>query len=180
MRDLIDGSPAWLSGGFGLDTLLGYPSRDHGDIDVSITEDDFPGFVATLPSWMQLHAAQSGQLAPIDDADETEPLDNVWCLDTRSGSWCLQINREAGDSDGWRYRRVPSIRRAWPLAVREVGGMRVVGPEVQLLWKAADPVLKDEADKSAVTPLLDDEARRWLRDSIRRAHPGSPWSDEFD
>lgn len=179
VRDLIAGSSAWLSGGYGLDAMLGYASREHGDIDVSITDDDFQGFAAKLPDWMQLHAAQSGQLAPIDEAVETEPLDNVWCLDSRSGLWCLQINRESGDRDGWSYRRLPSVRRAWPLAVREVEGMRVVAPEVQLLWKAADPAPKDEADKAAVTPLLDDEARQWLCDSIRRAHPASSWSDQF-
>ncbi|MBT1621885.1 hypothetical protein KK101_04215 [Curtobacterium flaccumfaciens pv. oortii] len=179
VREVIAGSPAWLSGGFGLDALLGYTSRAHGDIDVSIVDEDFPALAAALPRWMQLFAAQSGQLAPIDEAVDTEPLDNIWCLDERSGLWCLQINREAGDSERWLYRRVPAVQRPWSAAVLDVEGLRVVAPEVQLLWKSADPSAKDESDRAAVTPLLDDEARQWLHEAITRAHPGSRWANAF-
>jgi hypothetical protein len=57
VREVIAGTPAWLSGGFGIDVVLGYTSRTHGDIDVSIVDEDFPAFAATLPRWMQLFAA---------------------------------------------------------------------------------------------------------------------------
>lgn len=179
VREVIAGSPAWLSGGFGIDVVLGYTSRTHGDIDVSIVDADFPAFAATLPRWMQLFAAQSGHLAPIDDAVDTEPMDNIWCRDERSGLWCLQVNRETGDSDTWLYRRDPSVQRTWSAAVLDVEGLRVVAPGVQLLWKSADPSAKDESDRAAVTPLLDHEARQWLHEAIARAHPASAWADVF-
>jgi hypothetical protein len=179
VREVIAGTPAWLSGGFGIDVVLGYTSRAHGDIDVSIVDEDFPAFAATLPRWMRLFAAQSGQLAPIDEAVDREPLDNIWCLDERSGLWCLQVNRESGDTDTWHYRRVPTVRRPWSAAILDVEGSRVVAPEVQLLWKSADPSVKDESDRAAVTPLLHDEARQWLHEAIARAHPGSPWANAF-
>lgn len=179
VSDLIANGRAWLSGGVALDVLLGYESRAHGDVDVSVTAEDFPDFVATLPDWLHRFAAQSGMLTPLDEAPDHEPLVNVWCLDSRSGSWCLQINLEDGDEHAWRYRREPTIDRAWASAVLNVQGMRGVGPEVQLLWKSAAPLAKDDADRAAVTPLLDDEARDWLDAAIRRAHPTSPWRDLF-
>lgn len=179
VRDLIAGGPAWLSGGVALDVLLGHESRAHGDVDVSVTAENFPDLVPTLPDWMRCFAAQSGMLMPLDEAPDHEPLVNVWCLDSRTSSWCLQINLEAGDERAWRYRRESTIDRAWSSAVLNVSGMRVVSPEVQLLWKAAAPLEKDEADRATVTPLLDDEARHWLDAAICRAHPTSPWRDLF-
>jgi hypothetical protein len=74
---------------------------------------------------------------------------------------------------------VPTVRRPWSAAVLDIEGSRVVAPEVQLLWKSADPSVKDESDRAAVTPLLDDEARQWLREAIAQAHPGSPWANAF-
>lgn len=179
VADLIAGSPAWLSGGVALDVLLGYESRAHGDVDVSVTTEDFPDFVATLPDWLHCSAAQSGLLTPLDEVIGDEPVVNVWCRDERSGSWCLQINLEVGDEHVWRYRREPSVDRVWSSAVLDVQGLRVVSPEVQLLWKSAAPLAKDDADRTAVTPLLDDEARGWLDTAIRRAHPASPWRGAF-
>ncbi|MFJ4297749.1 nucleotidyltransferase domain-containing protein [Curtobacterium sp. NPDC089689] len=179
VRDLIADGRAWLSGGVALDVLLGYESRAHGDVDVSVTAEDFPDLVATLPDWLHCFAARSGLLAPLDETLDHEPLVNVWCVDSRTGSWCLQINLEAGDQRAWRYRREPSIERTWTSAISDVRGMRVVSPEVQLLWKSAAPLAKDDADRTAVAPLLDDEARDWLDAAIRTAHPESPWRNAF-
>ena len=176
VRKLIVGSAAWLSGGVALDVWLGHKSRVHGDIDVSIRHLDWPRFAEILPSWLHPYAAQGGWLTPSEEIAGAEALENIWCLDRRSGNWCLQINLESGDEDQWIYRRFSAITLPWDKAVLNVEGMRIVAPEVQLLWKSKDPELKDEEDRKRIVPLLDARARRWLGDAIALAHPKSTWN----
>ena len=68
-------------------------------------------------------------------------------------------------------------------------GIRFINPEILLLFKArqvlfqARQVLfqarrarsKDEADFSAIVPLLNEDQLTWLRDTLARVHPGHTW-----
>ncbi len=49
-------------------------------------------------------------------------------------------------------------------------------PEVTLLYKASSSdELRNASDFETAAPLLDGNARPWLRRSIKQAHPGHPW-----
>jgi hypothetical protein len=54
--------------------------------------------------------------------------------------------------------------------------VRVLAPEVVLLYKSRAPRPADEADFGAARPLLDVEGRAWLRDALLRARPDHPWA----
>jgi hypothetical protein len=53
--------------------------------------------------------------------------------------------------------------------------MRVLAPEVQLLYKSKDLRPKDEQDFETMLRALDAGRRQWLRDALRVATPGHPW-----
>lgn len=173
----IDGTGAWLSGGWGLDMWLGRVTRAHGDIDVSVTRDDWYTLAAALRTELTFFRAESGWLSELRD-DVQDPPVNTWCADS-AGRWCLQINLEAGDAAEWRYRRDERVARAWDETILTVEGVPVMAPEVQLLWKSGRPSPKDEADWATVLPALDDDSREWLRAAVRLAHPESPINRQF-
>lgn len=186
VSSLIDGTSAWLSGGVGIDHWLGRVTRQHGDVDVSVSRRDHAAFLASLPDSLRPFAAQDGWLTPLDELgpdhagpDDAGP-DNVWCRDQRSGRWVLQVNAEDGDATSWVYRRDRSVVLPWPRAVLVVEGVRTVAPEVQLLWKSHEPRPVDESDRQQVLHRLDTDARTWLRRAIRAAHPDSPWGIAAD
>ncbi|WP_147918084.1 nucleotidyltransferase domain-containing protein [Ruania zhangjianzhongii] len=165
----------WLSGGCGLDHWLGRTTREHGDIDVSVIREDWRRLVAELPTRLELLAAMSGALLPLAECADDPALHNIWVRSAETGEFVLQINIEDGDQHLWRYRRLPAITRAWAHAVESVRGVPTVNPAVQLLWKSARPVDKDDEDRAAILPVLTRTDRRWLTDAIERAHPQSPW-----
>lgn len=177
VRPLVLDGPAWLSGGVALDVWLGYQSRQHGDIDVSILRAQWSDFAARLPTWLRPYAAQDGFLSPIHEECAWAPVDNIWCFDDRTGSWGLQVNLEDGDGEQWMYRRCREVTAPWSQVILNVEGLQIMAPEVQLLWKSKDPTPKDAADRAAVAPRLDPTAHQWLTNAISIAHPASPWND---
>ncbi len=52
-------------------------------------------------------------------------------------------------------------------------------PEVTLAFKAAHQRPKDIADLEAALPLLDDDAKAWLSQTIARLHPGHDWLERL-
>jgi hypothetical protein len=173
----IDGTGAWFSGGQGLDMWLGRVTRAHSDIDVSVTRNTWHTLTAALRTELTFFRAESGWLSELHDGIQEPPV-NTWCADS-TGRWCLQINLEAGDTAGWRYRRDERVTRPWDATILTVEGVPVMAPEVQLLWKSCRPSPKDEADWAAVLPALDDASRDWLRAAVRLAHPESPMNRQF-
>lgn len=75
------------------------------------------------------------------------------------------------------YRRDPAGRHPLARVLREVpGGVRMLAPEVVLLYKSRAPRPVDEADFRAARPLLDTEARAWLRAALLCTTPGHLWA----
>jgi hypothetical protein len=165
----------WLSGGVALDLWLGHTTRPHGDIDVSVLRADWQALARALPPTLEAHAALGGEIFPLPGGPTFDSIRNIWVADTRLRRWVLQVNLEEGDQSHWRYRRHAAIHRRWPDAVIRRQGVPIVNPAVQLLWKARDPVAKDEADFAAVEPFLAADDRLWLAGAVAAAHPLSPW-----
>ena len=54
-------------------------------------------------------------------------------------------------------------------------GIRYLRPEITLLYKAALHRPKDDRDLAVTWPLLDEDARAWLRESVTRLYPDHAW-----
>lgn len=75
------------------------------------------------------------------------------------------------------YRRDPGVRLPLVRALkRGPAGLTVLAPEIVLLYKSKAPRPADELDFRAARPLLDAEARAWLRAALLRAGPAHPWA----
>jgi hypothetical protein len=101
---------------------------------------------------------------------------SVWCRRAGEAAFRFEFLLDASERGEWTFRRDARVRR--PLAelvLRSDDGCPYLRPEVQLLYKAKARREKDEADFTAVAPLLDPGARRWLRDALALVHPAHDW-----
>ena len=179
---LLDTVPVrwWLSGGAALDQFLGFASREHGDIDVSVVRSDWPLVQEALSPALDLWVAQRGALYPIDERDVDDKVHSIWARESEKGPWRVQFNLEDVTEGIWRYRRDSRIRLPVDELFWHSGQLRCVRPAVQMLWKSRTPTAKDEQDYEAVIPRLDWAARRWLGDAVLLAHPLSPWASRTE
>ncbi|MEM7415681.1 MAG: amino acid transporter [Gemmatimonadota bacterium] len=178
LLELLVDAPVWVAGGHALDLWLQFASRPHGDLDVGCMREDLPRLRSRLVGWF-LFEAHDGALFPLAHGEPPRPdVNSLWAHREGHRHWDIQIMFDRRVEGRWTYRRDPAITvPESQLTWLTTDGIRVLRPEVQLLYKSADPRPKDDLDLSNVLPRLDTSARAWLADAIGRAHPGSPWID---
>lgn len=170
----------WLGGGWSLDRLAGYQTRDHADTDVQVLRPEAPRVRGWLAHW-DVHVADppgTGTLRPWPlDEELGAGLHDVWCRRAEGDPWRLQLMVADVEGEDWVYRRAPRIRRpVTSLAGRaSAPGLPVLAPEIQLLYKSKGGREKDQADFVRFAPLLTGGERGWLRGALETASPGHPW-----
>jgi hypothetical protein len=126
-----------------------------------------------------LHVAAAGHLTrwqgqPLDAARHEN---NVWCRRASTGPWVLDVIIGEGTDRAWIYRRDPSVRVPWDLAVLQTAhGIPYLAPDLQLRFKSKGLRPKDDVDAAAVIPALDGHHRARL---ARLLEPG-PWQHLLD
>lgn len=170
--------PWAVAGGWALDLALGRVTRPHADVDVAVFRDDQAALRPALPGW-DFQVAVAGALVPWRDGARLElPVHEVHAHPPpgRAGPPLELLLNEREGAD-WVYRRDPAVRRPLDLVLRDgPGGVRLLAPEVVLLYKFRAPRPADEQDFHAAHPLLDTGARAWLRAALLRAAPAHPWA----
>jgi hypothetical protein len=168
----------WLAGGWALDLFLGRVTRPHDDIDVQILRRDHLRIRKALASW-DMHAADPpGTLRPWPVNEELPAsVHDVWCRRSPDEPWAFQLMIADTEGDDWVYRRDPRVRRplgelSGPTSTRT---MRVLTPDVQLLYKSKGLRPKDQQDFDAVLSALTTRQRAWLRQALTTASPSHPW-----
>ena len=174
--------PWWIVGGWSIEAFTGAP-REHEDVDLSILACDVPALRAHVdPEEWHLWSNYGGQLRPLDDKfpEPHTPDSQIWIRRSAQDPWVIDLPITP-DRDGlWTNKRMPD--HVAPL--EEVtwvadDGIRYLNPEIGLLFKAAIRRRKDDRDLDRCLPLLSDEARGWLRDSIARLYPDHDWLGRF-
>jgi hypothetical protein len=85
-------------------------------------------------------------------------------------------NWEIFEAQNGVFRRRPQIRRPLNEVIRRTPqGVPYLAPEVQLLYKARAPRLRDHDDFAHVVPHLEAPARTWLRESLQMTEPEHGW-----
>jgi Aminoglycoside-2''-adenylyltransferase len=181
-----------LCGGWAVDAWLGRLTREHGDIDISIFQDDQHALFQHLNGW-QLIAHDNS--VPGDTSDlwdgvrriglpghiHGRPLDRDDALPDRLSDpggqgFGLDIQLDDRAGDDWVMKREPRVTRPIEQCVAESPwALPAAVPEVLLFFKAAEPRRRDERDFLALLPLLDDEQRLWLSGALSAAFPGHHW-----
>jgi hypothetical protein len=170
-------APWAVAAGRALELFAGAGWRGHDDVEISVPVSRFGEVRAALAGLELWVPVGGGRLRPLVGADEPG---QTWALDGQAGAWRLDVLREPADGGTWVYRRDSNVRMPYTeLIERTVEGIPFLRPEVVLLFKAAAPRVKDEADFDAVLPLLDPERRAWLRTSLRALNPSHAWIERL-
>jgi hypothetical protein len=168
-----------VAGGYAVEQFLGTPIRHHGDIDIIIFRDDQHALHKWLSGWHVYAADPPGTLREWH-ASEWLPygIHDIWCHQSTAQAWQLQIMLTETDDDVWVSRRHPLIRGSRTDLIVDYHQIPCIRIEVQLLYKAKGNREKDWQDFHACLPRLTVEAKAWLKQALRLAHPeGHAWHD---
>jgi hypothetical protein len=169
--------PWWLVGGWSIEAFTG-AAREHEDIDVSILACDAPAFREFVGDRWHLWTIVDGRLGPMTDGhpDLPTPDAQIWVRRNASSPWVMDVP-VTPDVDGlWQNKRLPDhVAPMDDVTWMTDDGVRVLAPEITLLFKARIDRTKDRRDLARTLPLLGRDQRVWLRDRVRRLWPEHPW-----
>ena len=171
----------YVCGGWALDLFLGRVTRSHKDVDIAVARRDqldVQGYL--LRRGWRLEKAADGRLSPWAEGEELRlPLHAVWCRKEAHDPDFFELLLNEIDEELFRFRRDPAVTlpRA-RMSFESPEGLRVLAPEVVLLYKSNSPDEYGEDFRNAA-PALSAEARAWLKGALDRVSPGHAWAEEL-
>lgn len=171
--------PWAFGGGWAIDLWLGRQTRTHKDVDLIVWRDDQRAAYDYLVArgWT-LQQAIDGTLIPWDGSWIALPVHTIWCRHAKHTPDFIELLfNEHNDSD-FLFRRDQTIKRALNRAFVNVGsGLRVLAPEIVLLYKARDKERSGHAaDFINALPKLQPEQCRWLHNALNQLHDNHEWT----
>jgi hypothetical protein len=169
--------PWWIVGGWSIEAFTGV-SRPHEDMDISILSSDAPAFREFLGDRWTAWNIDEDWLRPFNHRfPEVRPDSQVWIRRNAQSPWVLDVPFTP-DTDGrWSNKRhLAHTEHLEDVTWTAPDGLRYARPEVTLMFKAAQQREKDRIDADVALPMLDEPARRWLRDTIARIDPDHEWA----
>ncbi len=160
-----------IAGGYAPELFAGRSWRGHEDVDVVILRREAEALHRALPGW-SLHQAGLGNLEawPAGTA-LPEEIHDIW-VRQGNGPWRFQfmvVDTEDGERD-------PRIRGPLGTLTVDVGGLPVLAPEIQLLYKSKLPGRpKDMQDFVETVPELDQVQRARLASWMTVIDGTHPW-----
>lgn len=199
--------PWAMCGGWAIDAWLGRRTREHGDFDICVFDDDQQRLFEHLSDWHLIahDAAMAGNSRDLWDGRRLQlpahlharPADErslellmQWVTTpfttTKDG---LDLDIQFNRRDGGEWLFSPHPRVALPLERATAPlrpGLPTAVPHVLLFYKATaywgqegHPRSHDLSDFLALLPLLERDALRWLGDAIAALVPGHPWLEHL-
>ena len=174
--------PWWVAGGWALEAFAQREQpRRHEDIDVAIFRRDVPSLREFLEPAYHCWAAGSGRIGPVTAKQPELPewADQVWLREHAWQPWVADVVASPDEDGRWVFRRDPTFTAPLDeVTWVHSDGIRYMNPEIALAYKAKLTRPKDEADLAAALPRIDDDQRRWLRETVARLHPDHRWLTE--
>jgi len=170
--------PWAVAAGWAVDLHLGRATRSHSDIEVAIPAAHFDQFRRYFDGF-DLYEAGDGRVRRLG-AHERPTYHQVWVSEPAVPAWRMDTFLEPGDDRTWVSHRDASVTMPLDRA-RHVtaGGIPYLAPEIVLFAKAKHARDKDVADLDQTLPTLDPQARDWLAEGLRLAHPEHPWIERL-
>jgi hypothetical protein len=169
--------PWWVAGGLAIDLFLKRETRTHDDLDIVINRADQLKFISALKDWDLRATDPPGSLLPLKGEEASPNANAIWCREDETAPWRFEILLAPFSQSEWIYRRVSDIRGpidsfGWQTSEN----IRVISPEIQLLYKSKARRQKDEVDFQNCLPLLSSKQKNWLKTSIQIEHGTEhPW-----
>jgi hypothetical protein len=174
--------PWWLVGGHAIEAFTGI-SRPHDDLDISFFPEALPDFRRQVGGGYHLWSNNGGTFRLLND-EQPEPLDalaQVWVRRNAHSPWVLDVSPSPCVGGRWQSKRHPEfVSGLDEVTWITPRGLRILNPEVTLLYKARWDRAKDRFDLDAAWPLLNQAKRAWLLETVARVHPGHPWLDRLE
>ena len=174
--------PWWIAGGWAIDIFIGKQTREHLDIDVLILRKDQFIIKEFLSEWLLYKTNQPG-LALWNKKEFLEiGANSIWCKKNEHSPWLMEIMLMDSEDNEWFYRREPKIRGPLnQLGYKSKDNISYLAPEVQILFKAKRySIVKNEQDFQNVIPLLSEQQKKWLINSLNIEFPnGHKWIDNI-
>jgi hypothetical protein len=174
-----------VCGGWAIDLFVGEVTREHEDLEVGTFRAHQQALHAHYDGWNAYKVDNPGVWDPWERTEWLElPVHQVLFRPADSehpDPWEPNYDERQfflNDAERgiWISRRDPRITlHLRQLAQRGRGGIPVVAPEVQLLYKAKHDAEKNEHDFRLVVDSITGARRRWLREALELVHPGHRW-----
>jgi hypothetical protein len=194
--------PWYVCGGYGIDLYLGTLTRDHKDIDISVSFNDSISVIKYLSDlgYRILAPIGEGRLVDVEYALEHQLyFDNIWCMkgpypyikeikvdgvykylemEDRIQESLDFIEVLFNDIDNeFKYLKNPLITRSLEQLNIEREDVLVLAPEILLLFKSRSARNKAyRADFDHCMKVMKSASKTWLLESIEIENPdGHPW-----
>lgn len=159
-----------LAGGFALELFVGKNYRKHADIDILIRRED-QKLLTNYIDATRIFVAEDGELSPFKESEfYCFPIQDIWILKKDLSAWCLQIMLYDVEEGFWVYKRNKDIKLPQSLLFWEKNDIKIIKPEIQLLYKSFSMRLKDKKDFTKVEPKLETNARKWLNFALKQCY----------
>jgi len=148
--------PWWLVGGWAIEAFTGI-EREHEDIDVSMLACDVPAFREFVGDRWHLWTVTDGALRAMtyERPDLPEPDCQIWVRRNATSPWVMDMPLTP-DADGlWTNKKLPGhVAPLEEVTWLTDDGVRVLNPEIVLMFKARLQRRKDRRDRDRAWPLL--------------------------
>lgn len=141
-----------------------------------------PNLRNQLEAQFHLWSNHGGTFRVFDQAhpDPLHPIAQIWARRNAQSPWVLDCAPTPSVDGRWQSKRDPEhIADLDDVTWIDHRGLRVLNPEVVLLFKAAQDRATDRFDLARTWPLLDDAKRQWLRSALGRYNAAHPWHEKL-
>jgi hypothetical protein len=169
--------PWWLVGGYALEAFTG-AEREHDDIDVSMLACDVPALREFVGDRWHLWTVHDGALRPMSEEypDLPSPESQIWVRRNAGSPWVIDLPLTPDVAGRWRNKKLPDhVAPVDEVTWVTSDGVRMLNPEIVLMYKARLDRTKDRRDLARAWPLLREEQRVWLTETIETLFPGHAW-----
>lgn len=173
--------PWWIVGGWALEAATGV-RREHEDIDLSLLACDVPAFVEFMRGRWHVWNNVGGVLHPLGGRWQTvdEPASQLWLRADALSPWVADVPLTPDVDGHWSHKFLDGEVAPWQdVTWQAEDGIRYLRPEIVLSFKARLRRPKDAPDLATTLPMLDEQARAWLRGAVASLDPQHPWLDRL-
>ena len=196
---LADSGIRWaVCGGYALELYLGASIRGHGDLDLSVPEEDREQVRRLMldKGWRVYEFRGQGRMRPLCPDTPSEKGRNLMCVKDGCELVTFWPCDEPGmvlhewhpvgiqalnymeflfhEESGGSYWFSDALRLPTQRACLSRDGIPYLAPELVLLYKASQPEREaNRADYEAVFPRLTEASRAWL---LKALPPDHPWA----
>jgi hypothetical protein len=189
-----------LCGGWAVDAWVGQQTREHGDVDIAVFQDERLVLHEHLADWQVIpHDRDWGPDVGNEDWDgralvlpahfharppEASGPIPQGILKVEQGFWLdIQMNERSGDD--WIVDEDARLAVSVSRSIKQSGwDVPTLVPELLLFYKAGELQRSlgqgrshpsADHDFEALAPMLEREQRAWLREATALVHPAHPW-----